>query len=89
MAAARLKKTNLCAECFPYGMADQPADATVVSCEHGAWDAKAVKPKDAGGQGDGGQGDGGQGGEGGDDGSGTGQDDGSSDGDDSGKGDGK
>ncbi len=35
---ARRKKTELCGECFPGGLAGQPADATQVSCAHGSWD---------------------------------------------------
>jgi len=34
---ARRRKTELCPQHFPNGLADQPADATVVSCEHGTW----------------------------------------------------
>ena len=38
------KAPDLCAEHFPNGLADQPKDATVVSCEHGAWDVPDTTP---------------------------------------------
>lgn len=62
MAARRKKAGALCAEHFPYGLADQPADATVVSCEHDSWDVADLKPADPppppGGDGKGPEGDG-------------------------------
>lgn len=33
----------LCAEHFPYGLGDQPEDATQVSCGHGTWNVADVK----------------------------------------------
>lgn len=44
MPARRKKAAELCAECFPGGLAGQPADATQVSCAHGTWD---VEPQTA------------------------------------------
>lgn len=60
---------ELCGEHFPYGLGDQPEDATQVSCAHGSWNVADLKDDpedpedpdpDAGksGQGSGGNGEG-------------------------------
>ena len=51
MPARRKKAAELCGECFPGGLAGQPADATQVSCAHGSWDVepRTAEPKDPGG----------------------------------------
>jgi hypothetical protein len=55
--SARKKKTGLCAEHFPYGLADQPKDATQVSCAHGVWNVEpqqsAEDDSDGSGEGNG------------------------------------
>lgn len=44
MPPRRKKAPPLCRQHFPNGLADQPADATVVSCEHGAWPVERPDP---------------------------------------------
>lgn len=53
MPARKKKTAELCGEHFPYGLADQPKDATQVSCEHGAWDVEPQQPAEDDGDGSG------------------------------------